>query len=255
MKLKLKYGMVFMMCIIFGTAAFTEPVMAQNKNQKNLNHKTKIFVEYKLIKKGLLDNNNINVNVKNNVITLKGIVPTIKDRKEAECIAKDVNEKYTVKNNINIAPADVADSVVTANVLHNIYDSSFYNVFDYVTASDNNGVVTLNGWVTYPWYKRAYQKQAEKIVGVKRVVNKIENTFGPGELGYRIRRIIYDNPFSPFAGMQYFNDPPVHIIVNNGNVILAGSVDSPVLRSWAANTVLFNTNAISVKDYLQINNS
>jgi len=256
MKTKIKYWPVFILCLIFGLIAFTKPVSAQNKDQKNTNNKTKIIIEYKLIKKDLLDNNNLKVNVDNKTITLSGTVPTINAKKKVACIAKNVNENYNYKvvNEINIADSNLPDSVVTQKVLKRIWDNAFYNVFNYVTASDSNGVVTLYGWVSEPWNKTNFQKDAEKIAGVKSIKNEIKTTFGPGFLGYRIERMVYENPASSLNGLQYFSNPPVHIIVDNGTVILAGNVSSSAISNWVEDLVIFRTNAIGVKNYLKVNN-
>jgi len=90
----------------------------------------------------------------------------------------------------------------------------------------------------------------EKVPGVKSIVNKIQSTFGPGELGYRAARLIYNDPM--FWGLQYSSDPPIHIIVNNGSIFLFGNVYSAVEKSWAENVIRFQTDAISVENDLKV---
>ncbi|MEJ2506920.1 MAG: hypothetical protein P8Y81_11730, partial [Ignavibacteriaceae bacterium] len=70
--------------------------------------------------------------------------------------------------------------------------------------------------------KTQFQNEIGKIPGVESINNEIKNTFGPGEIGIRAARLIYNDPM--FWGMQYFANPPIHIIVNNGSVILEGDV-------------------------------
>ena len=94
------------------------------------------------------------------------------------------------------------------------------------------------------------ESQLENVL--LKVINKIQNTFGPGELGFRAARLIYNDPM--FWGMQYFSDPPIHIIVNNGKVFLFGSVYSESQKAWAGNIVTFHTDAFSVENDLKINN-
>ncbi len=223
---------------------------AQSNKNKRQNKTVKIFVEYRLAKDGLMDNNDLNVNVDRQTITLTGTVSTIADKKLAGKEAGDVNETYKVVNNLNIAASnDSAETIVKA-VLKKIHDHVFYSVFDWVTASYKNGTLTLKGWVHQPWDVKIFQEKAEEIPGVDSVVNKIQKTFGPGNIGYRAAMLIYSDPmFEPYA---YSTNPPIHIIVINGNVILKGHVDSSSLKYWAANMVRFKTDAISVNNQLAV---
>ena len=219
-------------------------LFAQNDGQVMSKNNLKIFVQYKLIKKNLLTNDNIQVDVTGNQIILSGTVPTLYDKNEAEEEAHSVDENYIVER------PDIADSVLTKTVLDKIQSNLFYGVFDWINASSDNGVVTLKGWVHLPWLKTQFQNEVAKISGVESINNEIKNTFGPGEIGIRAARLIYNDPM--FWGMQYFANPPIHIIVNNGSVILEGNVNSQVQSSWAENLVRFRTDAFSVENDLKV---
>jgi Putative phospholipid-binding domain. len=52
--------------------------------------------------------------------------------------------------------------------------------------------------------------------------------------------------------MQYFANPPIHIIVNNGTVILEGTVNSEAQSGWAENLVRYRTDAFTVENHLQV---
>ena len=72
------------------------------------------------------------------------------------------------------------------------------------------------------------------IAGVRAVQNKIEvlpvSQFDD-ELRYRIARAIYGNPtFWHYAAMA---NPPIHIVVERGQVTLSGVVNSNVERALA----------------------
>lgn len=223
---------------------------AQSNESQTSKSNLKIFVQYNLAKNKLLTNDNIKVDVEGNQIILSGTVQTLYAKNKAASEASSVDEKYTVVNNLNIETPALPDNEVENEVNKKIHSNLFYGVYDWVTVSANNGIVTLKGWVHLPWLKSQFQTEAEKVVGVKSVDNKIENTFGPGEIGVRAARLIYNDPM--FEGMQYFSDPPIHIIVNNGSVILEGTVNSEVQSSWAANLVRFRTDAFSVQNDLKV---
>ena len=236
--------------LILSVGLFTSLSFAQDNGHVMSKNNLKIFVQYRLIQKNLLTNDNINVDVTGNQIILSGVVPTLYDKQEAGEEAQSVDENYVVVNNLKTQNPNIADSVLTKTVLDKIQSNLFYGIFDWMTVSSNNGVVTLKGWVHQPWLKNQFQTEVEKIPGVKSVKNEIQNTFGPGYIGIRAARIIYNDPV--FWGMQYFSNPPIHIIVNNGTVILEGTVTSQALSSWAENIVRYRTDAFSVENNLQI---
>ncbi|MCG6961285.1 BON domain-containing protein [bacterium BMS3Abin03] len=236
--------------LLLSIGLFTTLSFAQNDGQVMSKNNLKIFVQYKLIKKNLLTNDNIQVDVTGNQIILSGTVPTLYDKNEAEVEAHSVDENYIVVNNLTVERPDIADSVLTKTVLDKIQSNLFYGVFDWINASSDNGVVTLKGWVHLPWLKTQFQNEVAKISGVESINNEIKNTFGPGEIGIRAARLIYNDPM--FWGMQYFANPPIHIIVNNSSVILEGNVNSQVQSSWAENLVRFHTDAFSVENDLKV---
>ncbi len=120
---------------------------------------------------------------------------------------------------------DVADQV-------NRYPN--FTVFDDVAAGIDNGVVTLTGHVTMPYKRDDLEKRVAKVDGVMSVQNKIEVlpvSIFDDELRFRIARAIYGNSaFWHYAAMA---NPPIHIIVRNGNVTLTGVVNSEVERALA----------------------
>jgi len=110
----------------------------------------------------------------------------------------------------------------------------YFTIFDDVSASVDQGVVTLTGKVTMPFKVKEIAKRAEKVEGVTTVVNKIEVlpvSIYDDQLRYEIARAIYGNPsFWQYAAMA---NPPIHIIVDRGRVTLTGVVNSNVERMLA----------------------
>ncbi len=211
----------------------------------------KIFVQYKLAKANFLKDNNIDVEINDNEIILSGTVPTIFDKDEAGRVAHSVAENYVIVNNIGLDNKAIEDSTLTKDVMNKIQSNIFYTIFDWLTVNSDNGVVTVGGYVHLPWLKHQFATEIEKLPGVKSVINNLQLTFGPGELGYRAAQLIYNDPM--FWGQQYSVNPPVHIIVDNGSVYLFGDVNSAVQKDWAENIISFQTDAITVNDDLKVN--
>ncbi len=109
-----------------------------------------------------------------------------------------------------------------------------FTVFDTVNASVQNGVVTLTGKVTMPYKVDDLTRRVSRVEGVARVDNQLEvlpaSRFDD-ELRLRIARAIYGNPtFWHYASMT---NPPIHIVVERGRVVLEGVVNSEVERMLA----------------------
>ncbi len=226
------------------------PLYAQSLSTKSKSKNIKIFIEYKLAKDKLLDNNNIEINISDKTVTLSGSVQSISERNEALKDAKNEAQGYNISNELKITETKITSEEIVKNVLDRIRNNAFYGIFDWVDASDSNGVVYLTGWVHVPWYKEWFQKEVEKVAGVQEIKNEIHYTFGPGEVGYRAARLIYSDP--SYEGMQYMANPPIHIIVNNGSIILEGKARSDSESGWIETLLKFNTNAFDVRNNLAV---
>jgi len=102
----------------------------------------------------------------------------------------------------------------------------FYGVFDNLSYSVTpDGTVTLLGQVARPVLKSDAENVVKKIEGVEKVVNNIE-VLPTSPNDDRIRRAVYRAIFGNDVLSQYQMRavPPIHIIVNNGNVTLEGVV-------------------------------
>ena len=128
---------------------------------------------------------------------------------------------------------------------------TFFTIFDDVSASVENGTVTLIGKVTQPYKRDEIEKRVAKIDGVRRVVNRLEvlpvSSFDE-ELRNRIARSIYGN--SNFWNYAIMANPPIHIIVDHGHVTLTGVVQSNVDR-MLARSLATQFGAMSVKNDLK----
>jgi len=123
----------------------------------------------------------------------------------------------------------------------------YFTIFDDVSASVKNGVVTLTGKVTMPFKAKEIETRAAGVDGVTRVVNQLEVlpvSIFDDELRYQIARAIYGNPsFWHYAAMV---NPPIHVVVEHGRVTLTGVVNSNVERMLARSLATsFNAFAVT----------
>ena len=138
----------------------------------------------------------------------------------------------------NVALAASIDTRKDFQVLKDVATSveryTRFTIFDDVSASVKDGVVTLTGKVTMPYKRDDIEKRVAKVNGVITVRDEI--TVLPvsqfdDELRYRISRSIYGN--SNFWNYAIMANPPIHIVVEHGRVTLTGVVGSEVDRMLA----------------------
>ncbi len=235
----------------FVAAGLMVPAAFAQNNSHNISAKhVKVFVEYKILKDNDLNNANINVDVNKNSIVLTGNVPSLYERNLAGKDAAKESHGYSIKNDLKVAETNLPSKEIVKNVLNRIYKNGSYGIFDWVNASDKNGIVTLSGWVHDPWLKEWFQKDAEKVAGVRQIKNEIQNTFGPGYIGYRAAWLIYSQP--EYEGSQFMVNPPIHIIVNGDSIILKGHVYTKGEGGWLKNLLEFRTGAFDVSNGLEV---
>ncbi len=115
---------------------------------------------------------------------------------------------------------------IIKEVRHELVMLPFYGVFDnlaYKVSPD--GTVTLLGQVSRPTLKSDAENVVKRIEGVERVDNQIKVLpVSPND--DRIRRAVYRAIYGNEVLSQYALRavPPIHIIVENGNVTLEGVV-------------------------------
>ena len=126
-----------------------------------------------------------------------------------------------------------------------------FTIFDDVSASVKDGVVTLTGKVTMPYKRSDIAKRVAKVNGVVTVRDQI--TVLPvsqfdDDLRYRIARSIYGN--SNFWNYAIMANPPIHIVVERGRVTLTGVVATEVDR-MLARSLATQFGALSVTNALK----
>src|SRR5258708_5625882 len=131
--------------------------------------------------------------------------------------------------------ADTTPGFVDANqsrqlekeIGHRLRILPYYGVFDNLAYSIEGGKVTLHGQVVRPSTRSDAARSVAGIKGVTQVVNKIEvlpaSTFDDS-----IRRRTYRELARTGGLYRYLQgtNPSLHIVVNRGNVTLAGVVSN-----------------------------
>jgi hyperosmotically inducible protein len=172
----------------------------------------------------------VQVSVKNGVVTLTGTVDLYSAKLDADNRAHHRKNVKGVENQIEVAGPTIDDTTLRNKLAEKLaYDRIGYstNAFNAFTIGVQNGTVTLGGTAYGPSDKDSALSLVENYPGVKDVVDNIE-VAPVSPMDDRIRlaeaRAIYGSP----QLNKYAIDPakPIRITVVNGNVTLSGVVDT-----------------------------
>ena len=129
--------------------------------------------------------------------------------------------------------------------------NSFYGIFDYVDGWIDAGVVTLTGYVTNEYKADKMVELVSRVQGVREIQNQIDvlpvSSFDD-QLRASIARHIYGDVLTPHVRRA----APVHIIVDNLHVTLAGTVVSEVEKRQAEHGARQTVGVLCVQNNLEV---
>ncbi len=149
--------------------------------------------------------------------------------------------------------AQVSREQMIENIRSALITLPYYGVFDYLEFSVQGRTVTLTGYATRPTLKKDAEAAVHDVKGVEEVVNKIEVLpLSPAD--DRIRRALYRSIYGAPSLQRYGvgANPPIHIIVRNGNVSLHGIVSNEMDKNIAGIQARSVGGTFSVKNNLQV---
>ena len=130
--------------------------------------------------------------------------------------------------------SDAGMSRIEREVRREIVTLPFYSLFDHFAFQVDGETVTLMGKVSRPTLKSDAEKVVKKIEGVEKVKNEIEVlplSSTDDWLRLALYQVIYGH--SALQTLAVRAVPPIHIIVENGNVTLEGVVADEMQRNIA----------------------
>lgn len=138
-------------------------------------------------------------------------------------------------------------------VHHRLVMLPFLTLFDNLEYRVDGTKVTLSGYVVRPVLKEDAERTVKGIEGVTEVDNQIK-VLPPSPMDDGIRRAEYRAIYG-FAGLWKYAMgalPPVHIVVDNGHVMLFGVVDSEADKNLIGLRAKTVPNVFSVDNNLQV---
>ena len=150
-----------------------------SKNRAN-NPSVKDNVENSLKQAGF-DKVNVDEDRDKGVVTLKGDVATQADKERAESVARQSAGNSVIANELLVTAGDENRAEKVADKSDDAIESSFKAYVaenklenQHIRSEVKNGVLTLNGDVDTIAQREQIEKDAAKLPGVTKVVNKLE---------------------------------------------------------------------------------
>ena len=198
---------------------------------------------------------NVQPAVEDGIVTLTGSVDVYQQKLDAAKNVRKVKNVQGVRNLIAVGGKEVPDTELTAQLDRKLYYDRLAqdNLFNYVTASVENGVATLSGETRNDFDRDSALALVDSTPGVKDVVNDIRvapASFFDDRIRLSEMRAIYGDP----ALGQYAIDParPIRIVVDNGHVTLYGTVANAMDKQIAGMKAGQVFGAFSVTNNLEV---
>lgn len=225
---------IFTAALLLAGMALPALAAQNNSRQAQQDRQIQSKVTEQLQKKEVF--RSVSAHVDDGIVTISGKVPLYIDKMNAEKRVRKVKTVDGVRNHVEVAGPALSDREVQDNLANKLrYDRIGYGiVFNNLAVAVDHGVATVSGNVhDYPDRDSALAILAT-TAGVKDVVDEIgvaPTSMMDDGLRIRLARAIYGDP----SLRRYALDPqaPIRIVVENGNVELAGVVLTDMDRQLA----------------------
>jgi osmotically-inducible protein OsmY len=175
----------------------------------------------------------IDVSVRNGSVTLRGTLPTLRDKRRAEDIARRVSGVKELCSVLRLAPlVSRSDEEVARVVRDALYADRNLDATG-IDIAVKDGVVSLRGIMGTPMQRRVVVATIWWLRGVQDVKDELTVLYpeedGDDELEDACRIMLDKDPL--------VDEAEVSVLGENGVITLAGAVGSEVERDAAENTV------------------
>jgi hyperosmotically inducible protein len=206
------------------------------------------------LKKEKLEKEVAEVEVSDSVVTLRGKPGNAYTKMKAIEAALSVEGVEAVESDLEVAEPESNEDFAN-DLVKKVLTYPHYTVFDDVTfLVEDEGAVTLGGYVTMPFKKDELEERVGKVRGVRELKSEIQ-VLPVSPSDERLRGILFQRIYGDdmFAGYAHRANPPIHIIVSRGKVILTGAVRSNVEKRQAESIVRSTFGVLQVTNRLIVN--
>ncbi len=197
----------------------------------------------------------VQASVQDGIVTLMGSVNVYQQKLDAAKKVRKAENVQSVRNLIAVQGKEVPDAELTAQLDRKLYyDRMGYDIaFNFVTASVENGVATLDGEARTELDRDSALALVDATPGVKDVVNKVKVapvSMFDDQIRLSAMRAIYRDPVLS----RYAIDParPIRIVVDRGTLSLYGTVANAMDKQIAGMRAAQVFGAFAVKNNLDV---
>ncbi len=206
------------------------------------------------LKKEKLDEDVSEILVKDSVVTLRGKPKNAYSKMKAIEAALSVEGVAEVESDLEVPEPESVDDF-TKDLVNRVLTYPHYTVFDDVTFMlEDEGAVTLGGYVAMPFKKSEIEERVGKVRGVRELKSQIQ-VLPVSPSDERLRQILFERIYGDDMFLSYsrLTHPPIHIIVERGSVMLTGAVRSKVEKRQAESIVRSTFGVLQVTNRLTVN--
>jgi osmotically-inducible protein OsmY len=238
-------GLVLIAVLVAGSAALS----GQSERDRALEEAV-----WAKLRKEKLHEEVAQVRLADGVVTLTGKAKNAYLKMKAIEAALAVEGVEAVESNLEVAEPESSEDFAS-DLVNRVLTYPHYTVFDDISFQlEDEGVVTLAGYVTMPFKKDEIEERVGKVRGVRELKSQIQ-VLPVSQSDDRLREVLFQRIYGDDLFVTYANrtHPPIHIIVSGGNVILTGAVRSNVEKRQAESIVRSTFGVIQVTNRLTVN--
>ena len=213
--------------------------------------KTKFFADSQL------SGWDVNIDVKNGVITMTGTVPNEQHKRKADMLAKTIAGQRGINNELQVTDEQVeeekrSDRAIGAETKAKLFADSELSGWR-INVDTQDGIVMMQGEVESEMLKRKATALAQTVAGVREVKNQItvkeksERTAHDGEHSEMSKKL--EKKFSTEPKMR---GSDIHVEEKEGIVVLFGTVRSDEQKQMAERMASDLEGVREVKNNLQV---
>jgi osmotically-inducible protein OsmY len=242
---------VFVLGLSLASGALTMALAAETTSANRFDSKIESNIAQLTTKKEF---RNVRASVEDGIVTLTGSVDLYQQKLDATKKVRKLAKVQGVRNLLEVR-GNVADVQLSAALDRKLYYDRLAqdNVFNYITASVENGIVTLSGEARNEFDRDSALSLADNTAGVKDVIDNV--TVAPvsvfdDQVRISALRAIYRDPVLS----RYAIDPakPIRIVVDRGHLSLFGTVASSMDRQIAGMRASQVFGVFTVENNLQV---
>jgi osmotically-inducible protein OsmY len=233
--------------VALGLTAFSARVSADVTKHHYTDEQIRTMITHELAHH---DIEGIQTKVVGGVVTLEGTVASAWDRDEAMNIVSDLDDVTEIMSEIKVKGGG-SDLALAKAVGRQIESYVFYTIFDEVQADVHDGIVSLTGRVTQPFKITEIARQVSRVPGVRKVATRLR-VLPLSTSDEHLRDNLAAEIYRELPELAERPVPPIHVVVENGDVTLEGSVPNEVDKRRTEHITRSTFGVFGVHDELKV---